>query len=226
MTPDPFVTWVKRQKWQGVVLNSIGAGFAFLGGILILFLTFWLAYLVMYIGMWGVAAIAEMGWHTKLHLSHEWKLGLSGVFLILLFIQHLRTSPWYWGDYPQADYVAAPVLQAGAGMFGGLVVMLAYPGASANMVADILLSGPRLCFGTIHLVRDIRRLAQMDVAGCAELLKILVPQQQYFTYEEWRRLGWEPWLTQLRSIDGVLFLEKGPSLSEELRQELLPLAAG
>jgi len=98
--------------------------------------------------------------------------------------------------------------------------MLAYPGASANMVADILLSGPRLVTGAWNLCRESMRLARLDETGCAELLAFLSRCDMAVPYDELRGAGWEDWFGQLRSIEGVLFLEKGVGLSAELRKEL------
>ena len=185
-----------------------------------LFLTFWFTYAIIYIGCMGVSAFSELAFGERLRLTHEWRLAGSGLFLVLLFIQHFRTSPWYWGDYPKRDYVSAPTLQYHAGVAGGLAFMLAYPGASANMIADILLSGPRLVTGAWNLWRESMRLARLDDAGCAELIAFLLNCDTAVPYDELRTAGWEDWVGQLRCIEGVVFLEKGLGLSGELRKEL------
>jgi hypothetical protein len=146
---------------------------ALIAWIVILFLTFWFTYAVIWFGWYGVSAISELVFSRKLHLSHELRLVLSGVFILLLFIQYFRTDPSYWGEYPKRDYVTAPGLQMQAGVIGGLGFMLAYPGASANMVADILLSGPRLVIGAYRLVEKGFRLKNIDENRCAELLVLL-----------------------------------------------------
>jgi hypothetical protein len=199
---------------------------ALLGGLVVLFLTFWLTYAVIWFGMRGISALSQLAFSERLQLPHQWRLILSGVFLLLLFIQHFRTNPWHWGDYPDRNYVAAPGLPARAGLVGAFGIMLAYPGASANMIADILLSGPRLISGTWTLWRESRRLAALDVEGCGQLLNFLASRPTAVPYEELRAAGWEEWFGQLRSIDGVIFLEKGISLSSDLRQELLRLPPG
>ena len=98
--------------------------------------------------------------------------------------------------------------------------MLAYPGASANMVADILLVGPRWLSGAWRLWCESRRLAGLDVGCCAELLQFLASRPGVVPYEELREAGWEARFAQLACIEGVVFLEKGLGLSGELRQEL------
>jgi hypothetical protein len=72
---------------------------------------------------------------------------------MLLFIRHFRTDPSYWGQYPDLDYVAAPVLLHEAGVLGGRGFMLVYPGASANMVAALYASRRLATWGWAARVR-------------------------------------------------------------------------
>lgn len=216
--------WLKRKKSSGATARCLTAFAALLGGLFVLFLTFWFTYAIIWVCVPGVSAISEIAFSKKLRLAHEWKLVLSGVFLLLLFIQHLRTSQWHWGDYAKADYVAAPGLQAATGMAGSFASILAHPGASANMIADILLSGPRLVTGSWQLWRESRRLGAVDEAACAQLIAFLLTRPGAVTYEELREAGWEEWFGQMRNLDGVIFLEKGINLSGELRQELQQLS--
>ncbi len=220
MEPQSIENWLRRKQRRCVVSNYLLAVVALLAGVVVLFLTFWLTYAIIWVGWAGVSAATELILSKTLPLGHEWRLGLSGVFIVLLFLQHARTDPWHWGDYPRRNYVAAPGLQYQAGVLGGLVFMLAYPGASANMVADILLSGPRLVVGAWRLVKKSGRMKHLDASGCSQLLAFLGSRPGAVPYEELREAGWDDWLVQLREIDGVVFLEKGLSLSAELRQEL------
>ncbi|MGC3959458.1 MAG: hypothetical protein QM813_16380 [Verrucomicrobiota bacterium] len=217
--------WLKRKKSSGATARGLTAFMALLGGLLILFFTFWFTYAIIWFGVPGISAVTELAFSKKLKLTHEWRLIVSGGFLALLFIQHLRTSPWHWGDYAEANYVAAPGLQAVTGVSGSFASILAHPGASANMIADILLSGPRLVTGAWKLWRESRQLGAVDEDGCAQLLSFLASRAGAVSYEELREAGWESWFGQLRYIEGVVFLEKGISLSAELRQELGLLAA-
>jgi hypothetical protein len=220
MNSDAIKTWLERKKSSGATARILLAIVALLAGLLVLFLTFWFTYAIVWFGFSGVAAFSSLAFSQKLHLAHEWRLAISAVFLVLLFIQQLRTSPWHWGDYPKQDYVAAPGLQAHAGVMGSLGFMLAYPGASANMIADILLSGPRLVTGACTLLRESARLKALDQDGCSQLLLFLASRPGVVPYEELREAGWEDWVGQLRSIEGIVFLQKGLNLSLELRQEL------
>ncbi len=224
MSADVIKAWLRKKKTSGAMSRGLLALLALFAGVVVLFLTFWFTYAIIYIGCQGISAVSELILSRKLRLSHEWRLAGSGVFVVLLFIQHFRTSQWHWGDYPKRDYVSAPGLQYHAGAAAGLAFMLAYPGASANMVADILLSSPRLVTGAWNLWRESMRLARLDETGCAELITFLASCDATVPYEELRSAGWESWFGQLRSIEGVLFLEKGLSLTAELRSELKELS--
>jgi hypothetical protein len=225
MKSDAMEAWFKRKKTSGAIGRKLVGIGAVLAGIAVLFLTFWFTYAIIWFGFQGVTALSELTIGKRLHLTHEWRLVGSGIFIVLLFIQHVRTSPWYWGEYPQRDYVSAPGLQARAGALGALGFMLTYPGASANMIADILLSGPRLVTGGWNLWQESRRLAHLDEEVCSQFLTFLASRPGVVPYDELRTAGWEQWFGQLRSIEGIVFLEKGLNLSSELRQELSKLKA-
>ena len=220
MNPDKLKRWLRKKKNSGLVLGCLLGVLAFCSGIVLLFLTFWLTYGIIWFGGFGLSALSELFGGGKVHISHAMRLGRSGLFLVLLFIQHFRTNPSYWGEYPDRNYVAAPGLQAASGLVGGLATMLAYPGASANMVADILLIGPRLVTGSFRMVAQGLHLRRLDEEGCTQLLALLYTRVHCVQYEELTAAGWDAWFGQLRCIDGVEFLQKGLMLSADLRSEL------
>ena len=226
MNSETIKCWLKQKKSSRATSRILLAFVALLAGIVVLFLTFWFTYAIVWVGMQGVSACTELAFSKRLYLAHDWRLIASGVFIGLLFLQHFRTNPAHWGSYPQRDYVAAPALQYHAGVLGSLGFMLAYPGTSANMITDILLSGPRLVTGAGTLVGEAKRMKQLDVEGCSQLLAFLASRPMAVPYEELREAGWEDWLAQLRNIEGVVFLEKGLSLTAELRKELVGLESG
>lgn len=220
MNSDAIKVWLKRKKSSGATSRILLAVVASLAGLVVLFLTFWFTYAIIWFGFHGVSAVSSLTFSKKLHLAHEWRLVASGAFLVLLFLQHLRTSPWHWGNYPARDdysYIAGHAL--------GPWALLRYPGASANMIVDILLSGPRLVTGAWTLARESGRLKELDVEGCSLLLTFLASRPLAVPYEELREAGWEDWFVELRNIEGVVFLEKGLNLSTELRHELASLKA-
>lgn len=211
-----FAKW----KTKGLAFNSLVALSAFIGGVVVLVFTFWFTYAVIFIGWRGVSAVSELLFSKRLSLSHHARLIGSGIFIVLLFIQHFRTNPWYYGDYPRRNYASSPVLQANAGLAGAFAFMLAYPGASANMITDILMSGPRLVIGSWGMIRRTFQIKNFDAASCSQVIGLLFQREKCVPYDEMIEAGWEPWFNQLRLIEGVNFLEKGICLSDELRNEL------
>ena len=209
-----------RWKTKSIVSHALLAIVVFLAGLVVLFFTFWLTYVIIWFGGYGISAISELAINKRLHIPHSARLIGSGTFLVLLFIQHFRTSPLHWGDYPRRDYAAAPALQMQLGATGSLIWLLAYPGASANMIADLLLTGPRLAVGSWQLAAKMFQIKRVDTASCSNLLGFLLQRGHAVPYEELREAGWEPWFEQLHQIEGVNFLEKGLSLSDELKAEL------
>ncbi len=211
--------YLAKWKARSSVSHALLALGAFLAGAVVLFLTFWFTYAILWFAWHGVSAASDLAFGKRLPLSHAGRLIGSGIFLALLFVQYFRTSPWHWGDYPRRDYPAHPALQPQSGA-GSMVWLLAHPGASANMIADILLCGPRLVVGAGRLAVKSFRIARLDPEACARLLAFLLTSNGAVAYAELRAAGWEPWFAQLRCLDGVHFFEKGLSLSDELKQEL------
>ena len=219
MNQESVKAWLKAKKSSGATNRCLLAFVTLLGAAVVLFLTFWIAYAVIWFCFPGVSAVSEMAFSKKLKLGHEWRLALSGVFIVLIFIKHLRTNPWYWGDYGKVDAERAWAL----GHVSPVAALLSAPSASANMIMDIFMSGPRLVTGSWNLWRESRRLGALDEDNCSQLLEILAGRHSAVPFEELREAGWEEHLGQLRCVEGVVFLEKGITLTSELRRELAGL---
>ena len=219
MDTAAVTVWLNNKKSSGFLLHLLTGVVGLFAGLVVLFVTFWFTYAVIWFGWYGVSAISELIANKRLHLSHGWRSTASGVFIVLLFIQHFRTSRWYWGEYPKDDYVAMPGLQACTGVTGALATMLAHHEASANMIADILLSGPRLVVGSFKLAAQGFCWRKLDADGCAQLLVLLYDRVGAVPYDVLKDAGWEEWFEQIRCIDGVQFLQKGLVMSEDLRKE-------
>jgi len=220
MNPDILNSWLKKKKAWGVASNFLFGLLAFVAGIVILFFTFWFTYAVVYIIGDGFSSLCKSVFNKEIQVSHITRLICSGVFIVLLFIQHFRTSPWYWGNYPHRDYASTFAVRH---HFGAGAALLLHPRASANMIADILLSGPRLTVGALNMVSQALRFRRMDESGCAQLLAFLASKPGVVPYDDLRSAGWEDWFPHLGCIEGVVFLERGLSLSSELRNELATL---
>jgi len=116
---------------------------AFVAGLVVLFLTFWFTYAIIWFGMLGISAASELMFNQRLALTHIWRLILSSIFIVLLFIGNARTDREYLADYPRRNYRGIGI-GTQAGVAGALVCLLTYPGASTRMISDLLFTGPRL----------------------------------------------------------------------------------
>jgi hypothetical protein len=211
--------FIAKWKTQTIVTSILFGLGALLGGGMILFVTFWFSYAIIWFGWLGVSAGCELIFNHRPQLGHVGRLIGSGIFLALLFTQYFRTSPWHWGEYPRRNYVHAPGIHARSGNFA-IIWLLIYPGASTNMIADLLLTGPRLIVGASSLFAKILRLRKVEVSSCARILSTIVERDRAVTYDELNDAGWEPWLQPLKEIEGIHFLENGISVSDELKLEL------
>ena len=220
MNSNAIMLWLQKKRVKGGLREVMVGVLAAAVGLVVLFLTFWFSYAVIYVGWAGVSAVSEIVFGKELLLTHAMRTVGSGVFLSLLFVQNFSADRWYWGDYPKRDYVAAQTLQVQAGALGSLAFILAYPGASANMITDVLLSGPRLITFAGRSLRNAMRWIGLDISRCADLLVILLGRSDAVPYDELQEVGTANQVAKLNCLDGVLFLAKGVALSPELRSEL------
>jgi hypothetical protein len=124
------------------ICSALTSLLAFAAGLAVLFLTFWFTYAIIWFGMLGVSAASELLFDKRLALTHIWRLILSAVFIVLLFIGNARTSREYLSDYAERNY-PGPALAA-TGLIGSLLCLLGYPETSAKMICDLLYTDPRL----------------------------------------------------------------------------------
>jgi hypothetical protein len=220
---------LKRKTVARTVACWTSCALALVSGVVLVFLTFWLAYAMLCIGEWGVSALSELAFRRKLHLAHSWRLAISGVFILALFAEWLRRSPWSLGEYGTTKggrLTNAVVFRTGA--LGGLAVLLGNPQASATMITELLYTGPRLVLGAGQLAREAVRMARMDLAGSATVFELLLARPHAVTYEElanaWQGADRQTIQMSMAWIPGVVLLEKGVSLTSDLRGELLCLS--
>ena len=235
MSPaNPVEDWLRGRFAQEAGLSVFMGLAAIALGILVVFLTFWLAYVMMWLLGQALSAVTQLVANKRLPWPHWLRLAGAAGFLVLLFRQHLRTSPWDRGSYADADATAADGFDELGGAIawhGGallsLGLLLRNPTASSRMIVELLETGPRLLTGARALFRQADALRRMDTAGCAWVLTFLAGRTGAVPREElmaaWPDADWPRLWAQLRLIDGLVFLEKGISLTEDLRNELQPL---
>src|SRR6185436_13117036 len=178
MSPTaPMENWLRKRFAQEAGLSVFMGVAAIALGLVVLFLTFWLAYAVMWIAGRALSAVTELVVNKKLPWPHWLRLAGAAGFMVLLFRHHLRTSPWSRGSYADAD--ATPTegfdeLGGAIAWHGGallsLGLLLRNPTASSRMILELLETGPRLLTGARALFRQADALRRMDPAGCAWVL--------------------------------------------------------
>lgn len=221
--------WLRKKTVRHVWACAAGSVLALVAGIVVLFLTFWFTYFVVFLVEGGFSAVTELCFNHQFHFGHVWRLAISGAFIIALFIEWMRRSPWDLGNY--GKIVVPPGANALARRDGtfALGLLLANPQASSSIIAEILYTGPRLVLGAGSLVREGFWVRNMDTVRCARILELLVASENAVTYEELERMqpdvDWASTGAGLAWIPRMIFLEKGLSITSDLREELGELTA-
>src|SRR6266511_1164858 len=147
--------WLRNRFAQEAGLSVFMGVAAIALGIVAVFLTFWLAYAMMWLLGEALSAVTQIIANKKMPWPHWLRLMGAAGFIVLLFRQHLRTSPWNRGSYADAD--ATPT--DGFDELGGLIALhggfllslgqlLRYPTASSRMIIEFLETGARLRAGS------------------------------------------------------------------------------
>jgi hypothetical protein len=221
---EAIQNWLKKKIALHILGCWLGSVLALLAGVLILFLTFWLADVVLFVGQWGVSAFMELCFNRGFHISHFWRLIISGIFLAALFAEWFRRRNMEFGNYGKVrSFPGAQALVLYDGVAGALAMLLANPQASSTMITEILYTGPRLIMGAISLAHKARS-PHFDTEGCSQILQQLASKERAVTYEELNTTKSEFEKTKLHDnlaqIRGIVFLEKGLGLTDDLREEL------
>lgn len=218
--------WLRRKAASETATGALfTAGCLIFGGV-VLVITFLLTYAVVWFGFnIGVSGFSELIFNRRLRLSHVGIVAVSLTFVGLLFRANQRMSREYLGAYPRRDHPQS--LPGLIGLPGPLISLLAYPGASTRMIADLLLTGPRLVTIAWSNAGKSSRLARLDVEGCSRVLAVLLQKAGRVSFAELtasaRLTNPEKTFRQLRDLDGIVFLREEPiglSLTGEFRREL------
>src|SRR6266478_6400772 len=152
MVSEPIKIWLRKTRRKEMAVSGCLSALSLLSGVVLLFLTFWLVYAIIWVITSGFSAASELLVSKPVFLSHGWRLTLSGVFIVLLFIGNARTSREYLGSYPRDDY---PVSPAALGGSLAVVWLLSHSEATSKMICDLLYTGPRLVVGAWNLARRV-----------------------------------------------------------------------
>lgn len=177
-----------------------------------------LGLLVVFVTFWAIYGVIWFGFRWLLPLSHTGVILASGAIVALLFVGNARTSREYLEDL-QFDLDEGRHIRILMRPVIGLSLLPAFAGretvrSEVKMVTTLLFSGPRLLALAWGLSRKGRRLQALNVDACSRVLSLLlksgsrVPVQSLF--ETRPPLDPHEILPQLRDIDGVVFLNSAP----------------
>lgn len=217
MSDASLAAWTAKRLKADATLTLLTALGAFAGGLVVVFLTFWFTYAILYVCAIGANALLDLVLSKRIEISHVMRLWLSGGVMALLFFTHWRMDEHYWGESTGED--CSPHLP-GSGTTGALVQMAAHPRTSARMIVDILLTGPRLLASTRGFWIRAKRLRELDAGRASSLFALLWGRGHAMTWEELEAQGLTETARNLEGISGIVYLQKGVSLTDELRTEL------
>lgn len=230
MDIEPVRVWLKRTLRAAMVRSVVGMIGSLLGGLVVLWLSFWAAYGV----IWFLS-------YSFFPVRHRTMLLLTGVFMAVVVIvgakqnreqldplernvqlardMDIKLTPWSrYGMSYRTNAVKAGAFE---------VRSLAY------LVNYILCGGVLLVIGSVRGMRRFRRLKAVEVEGCAPVITLLVAagRRQSFTEIVEKLPGLNPVkvFDDLHWIEGVLFLSSDPpglTLLPELRTQLTQRLTG
>ena len=230
MQQEAIQHWLRRKTAAETATGALFIAGCLVLGSIVLVITYFFTYAIVWFGFnFGVSSVSQLFFSRRLRLPHGGIVAASLAFIALLFWANQRISREYLSDYPRRNY---PGSMAGmTDLVGSLIVLLAYPGASARMIIDVLLTGPRLVMAAWDNAGKSGRLARMDVEACSRVLAILLQKAGRVSFAELTitapLANPESTFRQLRDLPGVVFLREEPiglSLTQELREELVRLS--
>ncbi len=212
--------WLRRRRTNGILLNALGAAAALALGIVVLLVTYGVAYAVCWMTL------------RFFHFDSTVYVVISVVFLVLLFIGNARTDRRYLEE-----------VSVSTGTFSDQVVTFYLPGVGmvsninplapdtlhtgVKLITRALFWGPCLVTAAGRAFVKAVQLSRLDLAGCGAVLELLYQRPGRIAFEELVRAvpGLDPVkvFPQLMHVDGVLFLSSEPAgltLSTELREQI------
>jgi len=213
--------WLRRKAAADAAHYFLFALFLLLVGVFLLAVTFFCACVVLWLALNGAgSALSQILWNRPLHLSLAAIVTVSVLFVVFLFVESARVSREYLTSrrgWPSRS-------KAWKGVFVNLLV---YSDISSRLIADALLTGPRLVTGAGSCLRKAGRLSRLDVESGSRALAVLFARASRCGFDELAQRSGVPdpgkTAGQLRDIDGVLVIHLDPpglTLTSELRQEL------
>ena len=225
MDYEHVIAWLTRKLRSDALLSAVVGIVAFVGGVVILALTWGLIYAVCFYSLCSV-----------LGLNH-WSYTLVPTIMIpLLFWGNATTSQEYLSEHSVTTGTASDKV---------VVFYLPRIGMVSNvnplapdtvrtmvkMITDCLYFGPRVMTSAFRMLGKAIRFLRMDVSACAAVIAVLAEAGHRMSFQDIADSidGLNPVSTfpQLHEIEGILFLSNAPAglaLETSLKDELKRLS--
>lgn len=197
--------WFAQQVKAAIRADAICAALLIPGGLLATFLTYWIVFGLVWLGLGSLFDLATSTIHA-----------LSGFFLVASFAWQFTAGRSFQETYDvqRDDYAEEKIMAARA--TGSQMALLLDPGMASMFVRVITLTflmGPRMLDGSWKLWQRMQRLKQMDVSGCGRVVALLMRAQGRVAVEDIAKKFPEgdvmKYVQPLADFDGVVFLHKG-----------------
>jgi hypothetical protein len=224
MNTDAVQVWIKKRVRAAVTWNAVAMAGCFVGGLLVLYISFWVSYGV----IWFIA-------HSFYPLAHHTILLIAAGFMTLVVVVGARQN---WEDLEplqrevrlarDMDITLTPYTRYGMSYNTNAVKAGIFEVQSmAYLINYILCGGVKLVLGSIGKFNRVKRLRAIETDECARVIALLHTRPRRYSFEEIVQnlpaLNPVKTFDDLRYIDGVYFLSNEPAgltLLPELRDEL------
>ena len=205
-----FERWFANRVAESIRMCRIGSVALIPGALLVAFLTYWIVWLTV---LMGVGVLFGLSW-TTIYV-------LAALFLIVLFAWQFTAGKNFEESYRFAGKGPSTIELNVAQMTGNDWVVLLEPGVAGGLIRVIsllYLTAPRMVALSIMLHNRGERLKRMDVDACAKVMMHLVKAQGRVPFEKIEEAFPDADLSQivqpLADVDGVVFLNKdGPAVT-------------
>jgi hypothetical protein len=216
--------WLRKKAAADATHYFLFALFLLSVGAVLLAVTFFFACALLWVALNGAGStLSEFLWNRPLHLPLAAIITVAALFVVFLFVESARVSRQYLTRIPRRDRWPS----RSAGSTGGFVNLLVYSDVSSRLIADALLTGPRLVAGAWSCLKRAGRLSRLDAEAGSRVLSVLFSRASRCSPDDLIQLSGLPdpgkAASQLRDIDGVVLIRRDPpglTLTSELRQEL------